>query len=100
MGNSQLAIPRFLEWQTLGCCISESSTRLQVSAESWSRMCKERGARRDKRRKKKKVDSVSSKMNRRTWGNRKEFMRDIEISDLVSNLGTSYKNVCIHVFLI
>lgn len=65
-------------------------------------MCKKgwQGTRWDKRRRKKKGDNVSSKMSRRTWGNRKEFMRDIEISDLVSNLGRGYKNVCIHIFLI
>lgn len=101
LGNSQLAIPRFPEWQ-IWSVASLNPTGLQVNTKSWSRMCKVgwQGTRKDKRRKRNKGDSVSPKMNRRTWGNRKEFMRDVEISDLVSNLGTSSKNVCIHKFLI
>lgn len=58
------------------------------------------GTRRDKRREKSKGDSVSSKMNRRMWREGKEFVRDNEIFNLVSNLGTSCKNVCIHISFI
>ena len=35
-------------------------------------------------------------MNRRMWREEKEFVRDIEIFNLVFNLGTSYK---IYVFI-
>lgn len=58
------------------------------------------GTRRDKRRKKNKGASVSSKMNRRMWREEKEFMRDMDIFHLVPNLGTSYENTCIHISLV
>lgn len=90
MGHWQLAIPRFPEWQILGCSLNAAQV---------SRMCREgwQGTRAGTGIK---GDSVSSKMNGRAWGNRKEFMRAVEVSDLVSNLGTSYKNLWIHIFLI
>lgn len=37
--------------------------------------------------------------NRRMWREGKKFMRVTEFFKLFSNLGTSFKNICIHISL-